>query len=719
MKYIFILGIAVIAFSCSSGKKHGTDLYSPYDISIFRPDTKKIKDIGHEDIGPVIGCQTKEDCPLTLHRCEPVTHKCVQCLEDKDCAEGFCVDNACKGKACKPDSRTCTKTGMARLCNADGTEFQEIDCLAKDMECKDGECVVCIPGEVACKNNAAMECKIDASGWMTRDCGELKCVQGQCMSCVPGFRKCEDEKVVQCNADGSAFEPFEDCKSEETGRICHLGQCIDLCKANEKFTTNLGCEYWPVDLEQYHGNGIEASAQDTQFSVVVGNTSKTLTATIKVFKEGQKVKEVQAPPQKATIINLDPYNVDGSMLGPRAWHIVSNLPVVAYQFNPLENVHVYSNDASMLMPANAAGRKYMVIGYPQRAGGQPQYVTIVGISKSDTTVKVTPTATIRAGTGMTEMPADQEYTFTLKQYDVLNLDTKSDFSDLTGTVIEADHAVTVYSGNVCENVPLEICESGHCKYEPSSPSCSSDSDCQIIGACDHMEQQLFPLKAVGKEYLVSKSWDRGKAPDLVRVLAVEDQTNIQISPHVTPIPTLNKGKHFDFEISESVLLSSDKPFMVAKFLEGEDAPGAGHDRCKSGLLGKHCGGLFGLFGKSCHDDSDCSDDANIGDPAFILAVPVEQYRKNYVFLVPTKYAENYVNIVTTQGANVTLDGAVVSNSGFQVVAGSNYVVARKPMSEGSHSIRSDQPMGIVVYGWDHYVSYGYPGGMNIAAIYSQ
>ena len=31
----------------------------------------------------------------------------------------------------------------------------------------------------------------------------------------------------------------------------------------------------------------------------------------------------------------------------------SSVPVVAYQFNPLENVNVFSNDASLLKPAEA------------------------------------------------------------------------------------------------------------------------------------------------------------------------------------------------------------------------------------------------------------------------------------------------------------------------------------------------------------------------------
>jgi len=324
------------------------------------------------------------------------------------------------------------------------------------------------------------------------------------------------------------------------------------------------------------------------------------------------------------------------------------------------------------------------------------------------------------------MSPGRTYQFTLKQYQVLNLDTDQHFGDLTGTIIQADHAVAVYAGNMCETVPLETCVNGRCTYEPQYKACTTNSDCPLVMACDHLEQQLFPLKAAGTEYVVTKTWARGIAPDLVRVVALKDGTTVQFSPPVVQAHMLNKGQLFDFEIKSDIRITADKPIMVAQYLEGQDAPGAQHYSCVD-LFGDRCSGgasctcvdpndLYGGTGKACQTDKDCSQDANIGDPAFILAVPVEQYRKKYVFLVPTKYAENYLNIVAMNGASVTLDGVGLAANQFTPLSGTNYMVAKRRMQEGSHTIVSDQPMGIVVYGWDWYVSYGYPGGMNIEAI---
>ena len=43
----------------------------------------------------------------------------------------------------------------------------------------------------------------------------------------------------------------------------------------------------------------------------------------------------------------------GTALTRNAYRITSTVPVVAYQFNPLENVNVFSNDASLLKPVEA------------------------------------------------------------------------------------------------------------------------------------------------------------------------------------------------------------------------------------------------------------------------------------------------------------------------------------------------------------------------------
>src|ERR1043165_8766119 len=62
-----------------------------------------------------------------------------------------------------------------------------------------------------------------------------------------------------------------------------------------------------------------------------------------------------------------------SALTSQGYHITSTLPVVAYQFNPLDNVSVFSNDASVLIPTSAIDRTYTVVGWPQTIANDPSH----------------------------------------------------------------------------------------------------------------------------------------------------------------------------------------------------------------------------------------------------------------------------------------------------------------------------------------------------------
>jgi len=120
---------------------------------------------------------------------------------------------------------------------------------------------------------------------------------------------------------------------------------------------------------------------------------------------------------------------------------------------------------------------------------------------------------------------------------------------------------------------------------------------------------------------------------------------------------------------------------------------------------------------SCSKQSQCSpDDANIGDPSQMMGVPIEQFRSEYVFLVPIKYRNNYVSIVAAAGSTVILDGVQLGANLFQTLPSGQWMVARQPLQPGSHTVTADKRLGIDVYGWDFYVSYAYPGGMNVETL---
>jgi hypothetical protein len=135
-----------------------------------------------------------------------------------------------------------------------------------------------------------------------------------------------------------------------------------------------------------------------------------------------------------------------------------------------------------------------------------------------------------------------------------------------------------------------------------------------------------------------------------------------------------------------------------------------------------------------------------GDPAFILLPPVEQYRSEYIFLVPDDYAFDYLMIAAPSDARVFLDGSPIDDfpqctrkliaplpvEGQEVdfssivcslsdpivsMEGARVVVDEGDQSnDGVHRLTSDRPVGLTVYGFDAFVSYGYPGGTDLRAI---
>ena len=59
----------------------------------------------------------------------------------------------------------------------------------------------------------------------------------------------------------------------------------------------------------------------------------------------------------------------GTAVTRHAYKVTSDYPIVAYQFNPLDNEMVFSNDASQLLPFTGlntgVGLAYVVPGWPQ------------------------------------------------------------------------------------------------------------------------------------------------------------------------------------------------------------------------------------------------------------------------------------------------------------------------------------------------------------------
>jgi hypothetical protein len=218
-------------------------------------------------------------------------------------------------------------------------------------------------------------------------------------------------------------------------------------------------------------------------------------------------------------------------------------------------------------------------------------------------------------------------------------------------------------------------------------------------------------------------------------VAAYDGTQVTVSPNLPGVPnpiSLNRGDFYELKTDADFVIASSEPVMVAQTLaSSQEIAGPAmcmtSDECAEGYSCSFVSPECMIDTPYCTTTSDCPHSHScscgdlgfctcepIGDPALILAVPVEQYRASYVFLTPTNYLDDYINIVAPQSATVILDGQELGTYAFKALSGSSYKIARLSVSDGVHSVEANQPVGVIAYGYDDDVSYGYPAGLDLS-----
>ncbi len=582
-------------------------------------------------------------------------------------------------------------------------------------------------GAAACSGNAVQCAGYDvqrcvAGTLQTIDHCDLsqQCVDGLgCRACIPGRMVCVGNEVHVCDDTGNGSTLQSTCAADE---ICQAGACVNACAAARAEQSTVGCDYYAADLDNGYGEGVISggafpNASESQYAVVLANPSDVAvmaTVTTNEADPGAPVSEHmvgQYPiaPQGLARIDLPAREVDGSTMadnGPgtflssQAYRIQTDYPVVAYQFNTI--VQSYSSDASTLIPVAALGTKYRGVAHtsanpldesflglpPQPGVPDHGFLTIIGTA-ANTHVHVTVNSAIVGGGGIPETEKGGTVDATLGPYDVLNLETRplsvsevmgGELADLTGSVVESDQPVAVFGGAERATV-----------VPPSWMAPEGNDGC----CAEHLEEQMLPTTAWGKRYAVPHSPIRSSMaamvePDVYRIMADQDGTTVHTNlPAPNDVIHLDEDQWVELGINRSFTADADRPISITQLLVSQDVVGT-------------------------------SKPGNDGDPAMIMMPAVEQYRDNYVFLVPDTFQSDYVVISRPVGTRVeldgsdTLDGCVVAPIGG--VNGVGYESVTCLLPDGRHTVRGEQPIGIFVYGYDNAGSYGYFGGSNIQNI---
>ncbi len=443
----------------------------------------------------------------------------------------------------------------------------------------------------------------------------------------------------------------------------------------------------------------------------------------------------------------------GSALTSQGYRITSDIPIIAYQFNPLTNAEVFSNDASLLMPTSALGLSYTVVGWPQTiadadctpgdtfcedtdflSGRKDEdlrsTLTIIG-TQDGTTVDLTLGSQARQVLPLPGEPTlgrGDLLTVTLNAHDVLNLETDLLNADFTGSRIVATAPVTVFTGSEASDAPrFNVYQNRLC-------------------CADHLEEQLFSDRTLGSRFFIARMPPRTRAlneafvnpvdsvPEVneveyIRVVAAgEGMTTVDTTLFGTVDEsfTLQQGQNRILPVERDFTLTSRdrQPLAVLQVLPSQQAVGISSELNGTQLPG--------------------------GDPAILAVPPTEQFRQDYVFLTPSLYAFDFVVVTGPATAEILLDGVDVRDESLGCERANadgvprmmddppdDEVIYRCQLSfpdvvatcqgtdecdadvfdglqqDGVHTVTSTEPVGVIVYGFDAFVSYAYAAGLNL------
>ncbi|MCA9689639.1 MAG: IgGFc-binding protein [Nannocystaceae bacterium] len=445
--------------------------------------------------------------------------------------------------------------------------------------------------------------------------------------------------------------------------------------------STVGCRFYAVDMDSHDG------VENQQYAVAVANVQLGATANVVIEIKSGGVWSPIAGPQAIGPLDLFTFNLpskstdDSQLAVGGAYRVSSDVPVIAYQFNPVDGATSYLSDASMLFPATALDTINDVIAWSSMMDNsntfQHSYATVIA-TVDGTTVKVTPTVPTATGGGVPPGAPGVPFMVSMNEGDVLSVANLNLGDSMTGTKIVSndDHPIAVFSGQECALIPETTC------------------------CCDHMEEQLAGLRQWGTHFVASRMPVRNPGQvetSLWQIYASEDATQVTLNydPGVTGIPNnnvvLNQGQMLEIYVGGTPAEPGDfevvasKPINVVNYMIGSENMPAPYNAT--------------------------------GDPAMVQLSPVEQFLPRYVVLVPGTWINDIAVITRPAGAPITIDNAPISDAEFNPVAGSGFEVARIAIPDGVHVLDGGAAaFGVVIVGYDQWDSYAYLGGAGTGVI---
>ena len=315
----------------------------------------------------------------------------------------------------------------------------------------------------------------------------------------------------------------------------------------------------------------------------------------------------------------------------------------------------FRSAASLILPVEALGQKYLSMNYDQVAGGN-SLLTLVA-TENDTRLLINDNGNVKV--------VDFKNAGEVFEYMAVS------GRDLTGVSVEVD-----------PNSP------DNCNKRFAAFSGSTSVSIGCIGqrdlSRDPLFQQLYPTSSWGKNYGVAPFLNRRY---IARILAEEDNTLVRIDGRDSTV--LDRGEEYTTpEMIAPIFISANKKISVAQY-----------------SLTQKCSGLNGFL--------------MAGDPEMLLLNPVEFNIKDVTMFSSEAEAidERYINVIIRTRARNTfkIDGVAVLDGWRTFPSNPEYSYRQLPTTATSSNLTASEGFNAIAYGFGNAESYAYSAGTNLAA----
>lgn len=332
--------------------------------------------------------------------------------------------------------------------------------------------------------------------------------------------------------------------------------------------------------------------------------------------------------------------------------------------------HMYASArsaASIILPTSVLEKKYQVISYTQSASGAAEasefrrsQFSVVAV-EDNTVIRIQ----LRKSGQISGLPYDVALPKAGTIYSF------QDPLDLTGTSIES---VSV-DGSICKKIAVF--------------SGSSSLSIGTTGSVDPLYQQSYPINSWGLNYFITPY--RGKNKFIIRVLAKEDGTIVNVNGQAVPI-NANEFKEYSYTNQAAFAINSNKPVAVAQYSLTQSA------------------------------------DIGVGDPDMVILNPVEQNINDVtVFLTPKfridSLDQNINVVIRNEGIPSFKINGQKPTSAFIKIANTNYSYLQEKFkvvnSFLSIRLTSDSGFNAFCYGFGNVESYSYSAGTNVKDLFQK